>query len=120
MFLALKTDGDIRHRRPPRSASGSGLAAAVVAVAFLVWTQVDRRRRSARPSLFALAALALLGGLVAGDPRARGLGLPRHLRRHRARAWPGCSSALFPDVMPSTLAAAYSLTTTNAPPPTTR
>ena len=38
MFLALKTDGDIRHRARALSVK-LGLAAAVVAVVFLVWTQ---------------------------------------------------------------------------------
>ena len=63
MFLALKTDGDIRYRARA-VAVRCGLAAAVAAVVFLVWTQ-SITGNAGSLVLFAVAALALVGGLVA-------------------------------------------------------
>src|SRR3954447_3830902 len=63
MFLALKTDGDIRQRAG-RVSVGFGLGAAVVAVAFMAWAQAIRGDAGSAV-LFVLAALALVGGLLA-------------------------------------------------------
>ncbi len=111
VFLALKTDGEIRHRAR-RLAVLLGLGAAVVAVVFLTWTQV-LTGSIASSGLFALAALALLGGLFAAWRGREGwafLGTFAAI----AVAVAGLFVALFPDVMPSTLDAGLSLTTTNA------
>ncbi|GAB2445091.1 cytochrome d ubiquinol oxidase subunit II [Nocardioides hungaricus] len=111
MFLALKTDGDIRHRAR-RVAVGSGLAAAVAAVGFLIWTQ-SITGNAASAVLFAVAALALVGGIVMARAGREGwafLGTFACI----ALAVAGLFAGLFPDVMPSTTDAAYSLTTTNA------
>ena len=111
MYVALKTDGPIR--REARSlATRSGLAAALVAVVFLVWTQVDTGS-VASGVLFVLAARALLGGVAAaGSAREGWAFLGTFLTIALAVA--GLFAALFPDVMPTSLADGTSLTTTNA------
>ena len=111
MFLALKTDGDIRHRAR-RLAVGSGLAAAVAAVVFLVWAQI-LTGDAGSAVLFVLAALALIGGITMAYAGREGwafLGTFVCI----ALAVAGLFAALFPDVMPSTTDGAFSLTTTNA------
>ncbi len=111
MYVALKTDGPIR--REARSlATRSGLAAALVAVVFLVWTQVDTGS-VASGVLFVLAALALLAGVAAAGAAREGwafLGTFVTI----ALAVAGLFAALFPDVMPTSLVDGTSLTTTNA------
>jgi cytochrome bd ubiquinol oxidase subunit II len=111
LFVALKTDGDIRHRARAL-ALRVGVAAAVAAVAFLLWTQVHTGG-SASLVLFVLAAAALVGGLAAAGRAREGwafLGTFVAI----ALAVAGMFAALFPDVMPSSLDPAWSLTTTNA------
>ena len=111
LFVALKTDGDIRHRARAL-ALRVGVAAAVAAVAFLLWTQVHTGG-SASLVLFVLAAAALVGGLAAAGRAREGwafLGTFVAI----ALAVAGMFTALFPDVMPSSLDPAWSLTTTNA------
>ena len=111
MYVALKTDGPIR--REARSlATRSGLAAALVAVLFLVWTQVDTGS-VASGVLFVLAALALLAGVAAAGAAREGWAfLGTFVTIVLAVA--GLFVALFPDVMPTSLADGTSLTTTNA------
>ena len=111
MYVALKTDGPIR--REARSlATRSGLAAALVAVVFLVWTQVDTGS-VASGVLFVLAALALLAGVAAAGAAREGWAfLGTFVTIVLAVA--GLFVALFPDVMPTSLADGTSLTTTNA------
>ena len=111
MFLALKTDGDIRHRAG-RLSVRVGVAAAVAAVAFLVWTQVIAGD-AASAVLFVVAALALVGGLVAAMGGREGWAFTGTFVTI-ALAVAGLFVALFPDVMPSSTSAAFSLTTTNA------
>ena len=111
MFVALKTDGDIRHRAR-KLAVRIGAVAAVLAVVFLVWTQVHTGDL-ASAIIFVLAALALVAGLAAAYVGREGwafLGTFLAI----ALAVAGLFVALFPDVMPSTTSAAYSLTTSNA------
>ena len=81
MFLALKTDGDIRPA-PARSGCRRSAGAAVSAVGFLLWTQLETG--SAARRLPSSPPRSLGRGSARGAPRARGLGLPRHVRRHRA------------------------------------
>ncbi|WP_049575172.1 cytochrome d ubiquinol oxidase subunit II [Streptomyces sp. SBT349] len=111
VFTALKTVGDIRHRAR-RAATGLGVAAGVLGGAFLLWTQADSGDGGSLAAL-AAAGSALLAALVA---TARG-------REGWAFAWSGTAVvagvamlflALFPDVMPSTLAPEWSLTVENA------
>jgi cytochrome d ubiquinol oxidase subunit II len=111
MFLALKTDGDIRHRARALSVR-LGLGAAAAAVLFLAWTQgITGNGWSA--VLFVVAALALVGGLVAALGGREGWGFIGTFACI-ALAVAGLFVALFPDVMPSTTSAAFSLTTSNA------
>lgn len=111
VFLALKTEGPIRARARDW-AIRYGIVAALITVIFLVWTQISYGNLGSA-ILFVAAALALVGGLVAmyyyregwsfiGTFVAIGLGVA------------GLFSALFPNVMPTTLANGVSLTTTNA------
>jgi cytochrome d ubiquinol oxidase subunit II len=111
LFLALKTDGDIRHRARALAIK-LGLVTAVVAVAFLVWTQIDTGS-VASAVLFVLAAVSLLAGLAAAREAREGWAFIGTFVTI-ALAVAGLFVALFPDVMPSTTQAAFSLTTTNA------
>ncbi len=111
VFLALKTTGDLR-RRANAWAGRLGLAAAVVAVLFLAWTQVIRGG-PASLALSVVAAVALVGALLANRLGREGwafVGSAVTIAVAVASLFVG----LFPNVMPSTLDAAYSLTTTNA------
>jgi cytochrome d ubiquinol oxidase subunit II len=111
MFLALKTDGDIRHRSR-RLSVRFGLAAAVAAVGFLVWTQAIAGD-AASAVVFVLAALALVGGVGMAARGREGWAFTGTFLTI-GLAVTGLFVALFPDVMPSSTSAAYSLTTTNA------
>ncbi|QNN52236.1 cytochrome d ubiquinol oxidase subunit II [Nocardioides mesophilus] len=111
LFIALKTDGDIRHRARDLGVR-VGVAAAVAAVAFLAWTQ-GLTGSAGSAVLFVLAALALVAGLAVATRGREGwafLGTFVAI----ALAVAGLFTALFPDVMPSSLDPAWSLTTTNA------
>ena len=111
LFVALKTDGPIRHRA--RSlAVRVGAVAALVAVVFLVWTQASTGSASSAV-LFVLAALALVAGLLAASRGREGWAFAGTFVTI-ALAVAGLFAALFPDVMPSSTDPAFSLTTTNA------
>ena len=89
LFVALKTDGDIRHRA--RSlALRVGVAAAVAAVAFLLWTQAHTGD-AASLVLFVLAAARPGRRPGRGRPGPRGLGVPGHLSSRSRWPWPACS-----------------------------
>jgi len=111
MFVALKTDGDIRHRARVLSAK-LGLVAAVVSVVFLVWAQLHTGDAWSAV-LFVVAAAALVGGIAAAYVGREGWGFIGTFVCI-ALAVAGLFVALFPDVMPSTTDPAFSLTTTNA------
>lgn len=111
MFVALKTDGDIRHRARDLAVR-IGAVAAVLAVVFLVWTQV-KTGTAVTAVVFAVAAVTLLAGLAAARVGREGWAFVGTFVTI-ALAVLGLFLALFPDVMPSTTDAAYSLTTTNA------
>ncbi|MEV6806407.1 cytochrome d ubiquinol oxidase subunit II [Streptomyces sp. NPDC017405] len=111
VFTALKTVGDIRARAR-KLARWAGLAAALVALAFLLWTQADSGDGA---SLIALvvAVAALVAALVANQAGREGW----------AFALSGVTIvaavamlflSLFPNVMPSTLNGDWNLTVTNA------
>jgi cytochrome d ubiquinol oxidase subunit II len=111
MFIALKTDGDIRARAG-RCAIRVGAVAAIAAVAFLAWTQLHTGTRVSA-ALFVVAALSLVGGLLAALRGREGwafLGTAATL----ALGVAGLFVALFPDVMPTSLPDGVGLTTTNA------
>ncbi|MBC2934330.1 cytochrome d ubiquinol oxidase subunit II [Nocardioides sp. zg-1228] len=111
LFVALKTDGDIRHRARDL-ALRIGVLAAVLAVVFLVWTQL-KTGDTLSAIAFAGAALALIGGLVSAAAGREGWAFTGTFVTI-ALAVGGLFLALFPDVMPSTTDPAFSLTTTNA------
>jgi cytochrome d ubiquinol oxidase subunit II len=111
MFLALKTDGEIRHRARALAVN-LGLAAALAAVVFLVWAQAETGNAGSAV-LFVLAALALVGGVLMARAGREGWAFIGTFATI-ALAVAGLFVGLFPDVMPSTTDAAYSLTTSNA------
>ncbi|MFJ7064252.1 cytochrome d ubiquinol oxidase subunit II [Streptomyces sp. NPDC101115] len=111
VFAALKTVGDIRVRA--RSlALVLGLVTAVLALAFLIWTQADKGDVWSL-SAMVVAVVALVGAI----------GAIRIGREGWSFALSGVTIAaavamlfltLFPNVMPSTLNPEWSLTVTNA------
>ena len=111
MFVALKSDGEIRHRARALSVR-LGVVAAVVAVVFLVWGQV-RTGTPASAVLFVVAALALLGGVAMARSGREGWGFGGTFVAIVV-AFAGIFVSLFPEVMPSSTDPAYSLTTGNA------
>ena len=111
VFLALKTVGPIRTRA--RALAGRvGVAATVLGGAFLVWTQLS----TGHPLTWvttALAAVALVGGLVANGRGREGWAFVATAGAI-LMAVATMFGSLYPDVLPSTTSAANSLTTTNA------
>jgi len=117
VFLALKTTGEIRDRAR-KAVLLLGPVAAAGAVAFLSWTLIHESgaahgHQAASATTAAIAAAALLGGLLAT------------WRDRDGWAFAGTGTAilaatmtlflaLHPAVMPSTTSAAYSLTVANA------
>ncbi|MFI7281784.1 cytochrome d ubiquinol oxidase subunit II [Micromonospora chersina] len=111
VFVALKTSGDIRERAGALAVK-LGVGTAVVAVAFLSWT-LTIRTSAAAVVLAVGAALALLGGLAAARVRREGWAFAGTAVAI-ALAVATLFAALFPNVLPSTLDAAGTLTATNA------
>ncbi|GGM23164.1 cytochrome c oxidase assembly protein [Micromonospora sonchi] len=111
VFIALKTLGDIRDRAAALAVR-LGAATAVLAVAFLAWT-LTIRSSAAAIVLAAGAALALLGGLAAAKVRREGWAFTGTAVAI-ALAVATLFAALFPNVLPSTLDPAGTLTATNA------
>jgi cytochrome bd ubiquinol oxidase subunit II len=111
VFLALKTTGDIRHRAGALAVR-VGAATAVAAVAFLSWT-LTIRSSAAAVVLAVAAALALAGGLAAAAVRREGWAFTGTAAAI-ALAVATLFAALFPNVLPSTLDAAGTLTASNA------
>jgi len=111
MFISLKTDGRIRADARAL-ALRLGLAAAVVAVAFLVWTQVQTGSVSSAVA-FVLAAASLVAGLAAVRAGREGWAFIGTFVAITVGV-AGLFLALFPDVMPTSLADGVGLTTTNA------
>jgi cytochrome d ubiquinol oxidase subunit II len=111
VFVGLKTVGDIRARANAL-AFKLGLATAALALAFLIWTQVDTGNGKSLAAMI-VAVVALLAALA--------------MNRVGREGWTFVLSgltviaavsmlflALFPNVMPSSISEAYNLTTTNA------
>ncbi|MFE0425489.1 cytochrome d ubiquinol oxidase subunit II [Streptomyces sp. NPDC058953] len=111
VFTALKTVGDIRGRARAL-ATRLGLLTAVLALGFLGWTQVSRGDVSSLVAM-AVAVVALVIGIAANMAGREGWSF----------AFSGVTIVaavamlfltLFPNVMPSSLNDAWSLTVTNA------
>jgi len=111
VFLALKTTGDIRAQAR-RVAGSIGLVTVPVAAGFLLWTQIAHGHLSTGISAL-VAALCLVGALVANRAGREGwafLATAVTIVAGTATLF----LALFPNVLPSTVDSAYSLTVTNA------
>jgi cytochrome d ubiquinol oxidase subunit II len=111
VFLALKTDGDLR-RRANRLAGRVGLVTAVVAVAFLAWTQLAHGNTASLVASL-LAVVAFVGAIGANRFGREGWAFAGTAATI-ALAVVALFVGLFPDVMPSSTSAAYSLTVDNA------
>lgn len=111
VFLALKTTGDVRLRAR-RISLYAGPGAAVLAVAFLIWTQIQRGDAWTL-GLGAVTAVALLAGLAAAFRGREGWAF-----LFTALTLVGAVAvlmvALFPDVMPSSTDPAGTLTVAGA------
>jgi cytochrome d ubiquinol oxidase subunit II len=111
VFTSLKTVGDIRVRAR-RLGLVAGLVTAALAAAFLIWTQVHQGDGWSLAALV-VAVLALVVSLA--TLRAGREGWAFGFSGLTVVAAVGMLFlALFPDVMPSTLNSAYSLTVSNA------
>ncbi|GKQ38624.1 cytochrome d ubiquinol oxidase subunit II [Streptomyces sp. A012304] len=111
VFTALKTVGDIRERAR-KLATKVGLATSVLAALFLLWTQVEGGDAKSLVAMV-VAVAALVAALVANQAGREGWSF----------AFSGVTIVaavamlfltLFPNVMPSSLNADWSLTVTNA------
>jgi len=127
LFLALKTMGDLR-REATTAARLSGAAAIVAGGGFLAWTEFSYRAAGhvatgvASVILAAAAAVALLVALAAtlgwglngrGSEPREGLAFGA-AAAGIATATAALFTALYPNVLPSTISTAYTLTTGNA------
>ncbi|MFJ3500265.1 MULTISPECIES: cytochrome d ubiquinol oxidase subunit II [unclassified Streptomyces] len=111
VFAALKTVGDIRARARALALK-LGLVTAVVALVFLLWTQVHTGGAASFVAMV-VAVVALVGAIVA--IRAGREGWSFALSGITIAASVAMLFlALFPDVMPSSLNPEWSLTVTNA------
>jgi len=111
IFIALKTDGEIRSNARAL-AERVGLVAAVAAVAFLSWTYVVNPE-VAFAVLAGLAAVCLVGALLANRVGREGyafLGTALTLLLAVAALFVN----LYPNVMPSSIDEAFNLTIDNA------
>jgi len=118
VFLALKTDGDLRARANAL-VTPVGLAAIVAGGGFLAWTEAAYRTTghpgtaATSIALAALAALGLAGAVAANRGGREGLAFTGNAVAIVA-ATGALFTALYPRVLPSTISAAYTLTTANA------
>jgi cytochrome d ubiquinol oxidase subunit II len=111
IFIALKTEGDIRYEARALSLK-VGAVASVLAVLLLVTINVSTGSTASWIAA-AAAAAALLAGLFASSRDREGWAFVGTFIAIAA-AVATLFLALFPDVMPSSTNAAWSLTTTNA------
>ncbi|MCZ0980403.1 cytochrome d ubiquinol oxidase subunit II [Streptomyces diastatochromogenes] len=111
VFASLKTVGDIRTRARGLALK-LGLVTAVLALAFLIWTQVHTGDGWSLAAML-VAVVALVGAIVAIRVGREGWSFALS-GVTIAAAVAMLFLALFPDVMPSSLDPAWSLTVTNA------
>jgi cytochrome d ubiquinol oxidase subunit II len=119
VFLALKTTGELRERAAAL-AWKLGVAAVLAGGGFLAWTEASYRAPghagttgAASAALAALAALALAGGLAASRVGREGYAFAGTAVAIVAVTG-ALFAALYPRVLPSSVSAAYDLTTANA------
>lgn len=111
VFLALKTDGEIRIRAQ-KIAIPLGVVAAVLAVVFLLWAQLAYSDKTWTWALVVLAASAWVAGIVANYVKREGWAFVFSAVTIVA-AVAFLFGALYPNLMPSTVNEAYSLTIEN-------
>jgi cytochrome d ubiquinol oxidase subunit II len=111
VFLALKTDGPMREQAG-RIAETLALVAVPVAAAFLVWTAIEHTDGWGI-ALSGAAAVALVAAIPMTRARREGWAFAA-TGATLLLAVAALFVTLFPDVMPSTLDPAYSLTVHNA------
>jgi cytochrome d ubiquinol oxidase subunit II len=111
VFTALKTVGEIRERAR-KLATRVGLVSAALALIFLLWTQVDSGDAKSLVALV-VAVVALVAALVANQGGREGWSFALSGVTIVA-AVAMLFLTLFPNVMPSSLNADWSLTVTNA------
>ncbi|MFE9092679.1 cytochrome d ubiquinol oxidase subunit II [Streptomyces sp. NPDC007264] len=111
VFTALKTVGDIRERAR-KLALKVGLATAVLALLFLTWAQIDQGDGRSLVAMI-VAVVALVAALAANQAGREGWSFALSGVTIVA-AVAMLFLTLFPNVMPSTLNADWSLTVTNA------
>ena len=119
LFLALKTTDDIR-RRANLWARRAGVLAVAAGGGFLAWTEISYRAAghaggtgAASAGLAAVAAVALLAAFAANLRGREGAAFGA-AAAGIAAATAALFTALYPNVLPSTINAAYTLTTGNA------
>ena len=112
LFVALKTDGDLRVRAR-RLAARAGLVTIIVAAAFLVWTAFIAAFSPMYLLLAGLAALALIASWILNTRGTEGWSFGFGAATI-ALAVLALFTALFPDVMPASNDPANSLTIANA------
>lgn len=111
VFTALKTVGEIRERART-TATRVGLVTAVLALVFLLWTQADKGDGTSLVALV-VAVASLVAALAANRAGREGWSFTFSGVTIVA-AVAMLFLTLFPNVMPSTLDADWSLTVTNA------
>ncbi len=111
VFITLKTDGDIKERARALTTK-VGSAATLLAATFLVWTLVAHFSVLGF-ILSALAAVSLIAGLVANLFKREGISFTL-LVVTIITAVGSLFAALFPNVFPSSIDPAFSLTIENA------
>ena len=117
VFLALQDHRGAAQRARRDGGQVAGLAAVAAAAVFLAVTEFSHRAAGHGHwrRLRAVAAVAPVGaGRWRPRPRQARAGRSRRTRSGLALAVATLFSALYPNVMPSTTSAAYSLTVTNA------
>ncbi|MER7693504.1 cytochrome d ubiquinol oxidase subunit II [Streptomyces sp. NPDC097610] len=111
VFVGLKTVGDIRERARKLSL-GVGLVAAVMALVFLIWTQADNGDAKSLAALI-VAVVALVAAIAVAQTGREGWAFALSGLTIVA-AVTMLFLTLFPNVMPSSLNADWSLTVSNA------
>ena len=111
MFIALKTDGDIKDRAS-KLGTKVGIAATLLAATFLVWTLLAHFSVLGF-MLSAIAAVTLIAGLAANFFKREGIAFSLIVITI-ITAVGSLFAALFPNVFPSSTDAAFSLTIDNA------
>ena len=112
VYLALKSHGDVRERA--NALVGKlGPVTAVIAVMFLVWSEISYTGSPLTYATAALAALALVGGLAANRIRREG-GAFILVGATIVLAVVTLFAGLYPRVLPSSFGSAFDLTIYNA------